>query len=111
VKPGAEAIKPKDYYERGGTLHQFRRMPKFILADQYRIWTSPFHTSKSDAKWWAIWGGTVGGLIAADRYIERSAPTNDTLVRVGSRATVACAFSIRLEAIRTGRRDGRASAL
>jgi hypothetical protein len=51
VKPGAEAIKPKDYYERSGTLHPFRRMPKFILVDQYKIWTSPFHTSKSDAKW------------------------------------------------------------
>ena len=54
VKPGAEAIKPKDYYERSGTLHPFRRMPKFILVDQYKIWTSPFHTSKRDAKCWAI---------------------------------------------------------
>ena len=29
----------------------------------------------------------MGGLIVADRYIERNAPTNDTLVRVGNDAS------------------------
>ena len=86
-KPGQEAIKEKDLYDRSGYMHPFRRMPKFILYDQKAIWTSPFHTSKRDAKWWAIWGGTIGGLIAADRYIERNAPTNATLVRVGNDAS------------------------
>jgi membrane-associated phospholipid phosphatase len=85
--PGQQAIKEKDLYDRTGTLHPFRRMPKFILMDQYKIWTSPFHTSRRDAKWWAIWGGVTGGLIAADRYIERSAPSNATLVRVGNDAS------------------------
>lgn len=86
-QPGQKAIKEKDLYDRSGTLHPFRRMPQFILVDQYKIWTSPFHTSKRQAKWWAIWGGTVGGLIVADRYIQRSAPDNSTLVRVGNDAS------------------------
>lgn len=29
----------------------------------------------------------MGGLIAADRYIDRNAPTNDTLIRVGNDAS------------------------
>ena len=37
-----EAIKEKDLYERSGFLHPFRRMPKFALIDEKRIWTSPF---------------------------------------------------------------------
>ena len=86
-KPGQEAIKEKDLYDRTGYMHPFARMPKFVLYDQKAIWTSPFHTSKRDAKWWAIWGGTIGGLIAADRYIERNAPSNATLVRVGNDAS------------------------
>ena len=85
--PGQKALKEKDLYDRSGTLHPFRRMPRFILVDQYKIWTSPFHTSRSQAKWWVIWGGTVGGLIAADRYIQRAAPDNATLVRVGNDAS------------------------
>ncbi|HKE28750.1 MAG TPA: phosphatase PAP2 family protein [Bryobacteraceae bacterium] len=86
-KPGQEALKEKDLYDRTGYLHPFRRMPKFILYDQKAIWTSPFHTSKQNAKWWAIWGVTVGGLIASDRYIQRDAPNNATLVRVGNDAS------------------------
>lgn len=85
--PGQEAIKEKDLYDRSGYLHPFRRMPNFILSDQKKIWTSPFHTSKRDAKFWAIWGGATVGLIVADRYIERNAPTNSTLVRVGNDAS------------------------
>jgi hypothetical protein len=58
-----------------------------LLVDQEKIWSSPFRTSKNDAKWWAVWGGTVRGLIAADRYIERKAPNNATLVRIGNGAS------------------------
>ena len=46
VKPGTEALKEKDFYKESGYLHPFRRMPRFVLIDQKRIWTSPFHTSK-----------------------------------------------------------------
>lgn len=84
TKPGENVLKQKDFYDRTGYFHPFRRMPRFLLYDQKAIWTSPFHTSKKNAKWWLIFGGTVGGLIAADRYIQRDAPNNSTLVTVGN---------------------------
>ncbi len=61
-----------------------RRMPKFVLVDQKRIWTSPFHTSHSDIKWWVIFAGATAALIAADQHIERAAPSNSTLVHLGN---------------------------
>jgi len=59
-------------------------MPKFVLVDQKRIWTSPFHTSKKDAKWWAIFGGATGVLIAFDERIQRNAPSPPWLVHLGT---------------------------
>jgi membrane-associated phospholipid phosphatase len=87
VKPGTEALKEKDFYEGSGYLHPFRRMPKFVLVDQRRIWTSPFHTSRSDVKWWVIFGAATAALIAADQHIEKAAPNNPTLVRAGNDAS------------------------
>lgn len=87
VKPGAHAIKPKDYYGNTGYLHPFRRMPGFIFADQKAIWTSPFHTAKSDIKWWALFGGGTAALIATDKYVQKNAPNNSTLVRIGNDAS------------------------
>jgi len=87
VKPGTQAIKEKDLYGKSGYLHPFVRMPKFVLVDQKRIWTSPFHTSKQDAKWWAIFGGLTAGLIAADQQIAKNAPNNPTLVHLGDDAS------------------------
>lgn len=87
VTPGTQAIKEKDLYEQSGYLHPFRRMPTFVLVDQKRIWTSPFHTSRSDIKWWLIFGGATAALIAADQHIERAAPSNSTLVHLGSDAS------------------------
>ena len=84
VKPGTEALKEKDLYEKTGYLHPFRRMPKFVLVDQKRIWTSPFHTSKKDAKWWAIFGGATGVLIAFDERIQKNAPSPPWLVHLGT---------------------------
>ncbi|HEY7338080.1 MAG TPA: phosphatase PAP2 family protein [Bryobacteraceae bacterium] len=84
VTPGTQAIKEKDLYEQSGYLHPFRRIPKFVMTDQKRIWTSPFHTSRENIKWWAIFGGATAGLIAADQHIEKAAPSNSTLVHVGN---------------------------
>jgi membrane-associated phospholipid phosphatase len=87
VKPGAQAIKEKDFFERTGYFHPFVRMPKFVLLDQKAIWTSPVHTAKSDIKWWLIFGGATGALIATDKYVERNAPNNATLIRIGNDAS------------------------
>lgn len=82
--PGGEVIKSKDLYDRTGYFHPFVRMPKYFWQDQKAIWTSPFHTSKSDAKWWLIWGGATAGLIASDKYVARNAPDNPTLRTLGN---------------------------
>lgn len=83
-KPGTEILQPKDYSNDTGYFHPFRRMGRFVLYDQKAIWTSPFHTSKKDAKWWLIFGGATGALIATDKYVARNAPNPHWLQTVGS---------------------------
>jgi len=83
-KPGQEAIKPKDYRDSTGYWHPFSRMARFVAYDQKSIWTSPFHTSKKDAKWWLLFGGATGGLIAADKYVARNAPDTPGLRTLGN---------------------------
>jgi membrane-associated phospholipid phosphatase len=84
VKPDTEAIKNTDLYERTGYWHPFLRMPGFVLNDQKRIWTSPFHTAKKDIKWWAIFGGATATLIVFDEQIQKNAPNPPALVTVGT---------------------------
>src|SRR6266851_4558451 len=56
------------------------RLPRYIYNDQKHIWTSPFHTSKKDAKYWAIFGTATFALIAADKHIMNELPrSRDTL--------------------------------
>jgi membrane-associated phospholipid phosphatase len=62
-------------------------MPAFVLYDQKKIWTSPFHTSRKNAKWWAIFGGATAALIAADQHIARAAPNPPGLVTLGRDAS------------------------
>src|SRR5262249_47866113 len=83
VKPGGQAIKQKDLWEKTGYIHPFRRMPRYIAADQKAIWTSPFHTAKSDIKWWAIFGVATGALIATDKYTSRDLPNTAEQQRLG----------------------------
>jgi len=84
VKPGGEAIKNKDFYVDSGYLHPFRRMPKYVLYDQRKIWTSPFHTAKSDIKYWVIFGAATGGLIASDKWLVKQMPNTKGQVTLGN---------------------------
>ena len=84
VKPGQEVIKPKDLWTESGLFHPFVRMPKYIWQDQKAIWTSPFHTSKKDAKYWAIFGGATAALIATDRYTAKDLPNSSSQVSVSN---------------------------
>jgi membrane-associated phospholipid phosphatase len=84
IQPGTKAIKDTDLYEKTGYWHPFVRMPRFVLVDQKRIWTSPFRTSRGDAKWWLIFGAATAGLVAADQHIEKAIPTNSSVVHLGS---------------------------
>lgn len=58
-----------------------------MLQDQKAIWTSPFHTAKSDIKYWVIFGAATGGLIAADSHIAKALPNSSTQVSVSNWAS------------------------
>ena len=84
VKPGGQVLKNKDLWDDTGYFHPFTRMPRYILRDQKAIWTSPFHTSKSDIKYWAIFGGATAALIATDRRIANNLPNSSSQVSVST---------------------------
>jgi membrane-associated phospholipid phosphatase len=95
VKPGGPVIKNKDLWESSGYFHPFLRMPKYILADQKNIWTSPFHTSKSDAKYWIIFGAATGALIATDQYTVKELPNTSSQRRIGTyTSNIGAAYSL-----------------
>src|SRR5229473_6544415 len=57
------------------TTHSIeRRMVSRLLTDQKEIWTSPFHTSQPDAKWWLIIGGATAALVPADHWLATQLP-------------------------------------
>lgn len=84
VKPGEKAIKNKDLWDETGVFHPFGRMPRYILHDQMKIWTAPFHTAKGDAKWWGIFGGATAVLIATDRVTAKHLPNTSGQRRLGT---------------------------
>jgi membrane-associated phospholipid phosphatase len=87
VQPGSPVIKQKDLYDATGYFHPFVRMPKYVLQDQKALWTSPFHTAKSNAKWWAIFGGAAAVLIATDQWTVKDLPNSRTQVSVSTWAS------------------------
>lgn len=87
VKPGEPSIKDKDLFEKTGVWHPLTRLPRFVISDQKRIWTSPFHTSKQDIKYWVIFGGATGALIAFDEKIQEKAPNPRWLVNLGTKGS------------------------
>jgi membrane-associated phospholipid phosphatase len=88
VNPGGQVLKNRDFYDQTGVFHPFVRMPRYVLLDQKAIWTSPFHTSKENIKWWALMGAATGALIAADKSIDRRLPqANSTVVDVSNGAS------------------------
>jgi membrane-associated phospholipid phosphatase len=84
VTPGPPAIKNKDLWESTGWIHPFGRMPKYVLQDQKAIWTSPFHTTGADAKYWGIFGAATGALIATDRWTTKQLPNTSDQVRLST---------------------------
>ena len=84
VKPGPQVIKEKDLWTQTGVFHPFVRMPRYILQDQKAIWTSPFHTAKSDVKYWAIFGGATAALVATDRWTVKQLPNSSSQVSVST---------------------------
>jgi membrane-associated phospholipid phosphatase len=94
VKPGPPTIKTKDITNER-KLAPWLRLPRYILHDQKAIWTSPFHTSKDNAKWWAIFGGTTALLIATDKWTAKQLPnTHDQLSVANWTSDIGAAYSL-----------------
>ncbi len=87
VKPGPPVIKQKDLWEGTGYFHPFGRMPKYIFQDQKAIWSSPFHTTSEDAKFWAIFGGVTVAFIATDRHVVNQLPNSSSQVSISNWAS------------------------
>ena len=87
VRPGSPALKQKDLWDGTGYFHPFVRMPKYILQDQKAIWTSPFHTSKKDAKFWAIFGTVTVAFVATDKWTVKQLPNSSSQVSVSTWAS------------------------
>lgn len=81
VLPGSPTIKDKDIAEEK-KITPWKRLPRYILQDQRAIWTSPFHTSKADAKWWVIFGGTTAVLLATDSWTSKQLPNTKSQITV-----------------------------
>jgi membrane-associated phospholipid phosphatase len=84
VKPGSPAIKNKDLWQGTGYFHPFVRMPRYVANDQKHIWTSPFHVSAKDVKWFAIFGTATAALIATDQFSVKGLPNTSGQVRLGN---------------------------
>jgi membrane-associated phospholipid phosphatase len=87
VKPSGPVIKNKDLYEGPGYVHPFVRLPKYVLKDQKAIWTSPFHSSKADVKYWVVFGAATGALIATDKWTVKDLPNTSGQVKLGTVAS------------------------
>jgi membrane-associated phospholipid phosphatase len=89
VKPGSPVLKQKDLWEGTGVFRPLLRMPKYIFQDQKAIWTSPFHTSKQDIKFWAVFGTATAAFIATDRWSVKQLPNSSSQVSVSKWASLA----------------------
>ena len=45
-----------------------------VLQDQKAIWTSPFHMTRKDARWWLTFGAIVGVAVATDHRSAQQLP-------------------------------------
>jgi membrane-associated phospholipid phosphatase len=87
VQQGSAVLKNKDLYEQTGFFHPFVRMPQYVMKDQKSVWTSPIHTTRRNLKWWIVFGGTTGALVAADKSIEKELPHSSSVVSVSTWAS------------------------
>lgn len=68
--------------ESAGPL--FHKLAGNFVLDQKEIWTSPFHMNRHNAKWWLLFAGATGGLIASDHWINNRIEHNSLQTGVGS---------------------------
>jgi membrane-associated phospholipid phosphatase len=61
--------------EETEALRPFARgFAKNVLRDQKVIWTSPFHMTRKDARWWLTFAAITGAALATDGRTSRQLP-------------------------------------
>src|ERR1017187_3668361 len=89
--PGPPAPAPKaDRRDRlsysldsGGLGTLFKHVLGNVALDQKPIWTSPFHMTETDAKWWVLFGAGTGVFINYDRRLSNEIPRGGFPVTFG----------------------------
>src|SRR6185369_7784696 len=76
----SKAENPPEPEAHGARLH-WHDIPKNVLHDEKAIFTSPFHINRDNAKWWLLFGGATGILIANDQRISDAMPQKNVLTR------------------------------
>ena len=87
VKPATPVIQDKDLWERTGPLPSVQAHAAVRGARPGPNLTSPFHTAKSDIKWWAIFGGATAAPVATDRWTVQQLPNSSSQVSVSNWAS------------------------
>jgi len=67
--------------ETASTPSTGRKIITNFWNDQKAMWTSPFHMSKSDGKWWALFAGSTAVLIPMDKRLSNGLPNTVTQIR------------------------------
>jgi hypothetical protein len=62
-------------------------LPTDILKDQSKIWTSPFHVQKSDAKWLIPFAAGTAALIASDHEVSEEVQESPVLISPSRRVS------------------------
>jgi len=62
-----------------------KEFAKNIILDQKKIWTSPFRMTRTNAKWWLIFGGATAALIATDHRGSQQLPNTGDQVAFSRR--------------------------
>jgi membrane-associated phospholipid phosphatase len=64
----------RDFEETQALKPLAKGFAKNVLLDQKAIWTSPFHMTRTDAKWWLTFAAITGAAVATDRRTARQLP-------------------------------------
>jgi hypothetical protein len=62
-------------------------IPTDILKDQPKIWTSPFHAQKSDAKWLVPFAAGTAALIVSDHEVSQEVQESPVLISPSHRVS------------------------
>jgi membrane-associated phospholipid phosphatase len=94
-KPEAQSAPAEEKKDTRKPVSPWKRFPRNVLADQKAIWTSPFHTSQQDAKWWALFGSATAGLLATDKWTSKALPnTSDQIAVSRWTSRIGAAYSL-----------------